>query len=166
MDRVAERAGVGRMTVYRRFGTRDELVEALSIREARRCLAELDADVDPSAPAADQIAEGLLASLRLVREHPLLRRLADVEPGAALAALRGDGAAVFELGRAFVAERVRASQRAGLIDSSQDPDHFAELLVRLGFSFLLLPQSSLPLDDPDRMRELLAGLLAPALPAR
>ncbi len=165
MDSVAERAGVGRMTVYRRFGGRDALVEALSVREARRCLAELDSTVDPGAPVADQIAQGLLTSLRLVREHPLLDRLARVEPAAALAALRSDEAAVFAMGRAFVAERVRVSQRAGMVDRSLDPTHVAEVLVRLGFSFLLLPDSALPLDDDERMRELAQKLIAPVLGA-
>lgn len=165
MDSVAERAGVGRMTVYRRFGGREALVEALAVREARRCLAELDSTVDPGAPVDDQIAQGLLTSLRLVREHPLLDRLARVEPAAALAALRSDQAEVFAMGRAFVAERVRASQRAGLVDRSLDPTHLAEVLVRLGFSFLLLPQSALPLDDDERMRELARKLIAPVLGA-
>jgi TetR/AcrR family transcriptional regulator, repressor for uid operon len=163
MDAVAERARVGRMTVYRRFGSREALIETLGVREARRCLAELDSTVDPGAPADDQIAQGLLASLRLVREHPLLQRLARHEPEAALSALTGDHAAVFEMGRAFVAERVRASQKAGIVDRSLDPEHVAEILVRLGFSFLLIPESALPLEDDERMREIARSLIAPIL---
>jgi AcrR family transcriptional regulator len=166
MDAVAERAGVGRMTVYRRFGGRDELIEALAVRESRRCLAELDTTVDPGAPVADQIAQGLLTSLRLIREHPLLDRLARHEPAAALAALTSDGAAVFAMGRAFVAERVRQSQKAGKVDASLDPEHVAELLVRLGFSFLLIPQSSLPLDDDEEMRRIAVAMVAPILGAK
>ena len=161
MDAVAERAGVGRMTVYRRFGSREALVEALGVREARRCLAELDSTVDPGAPAADQVAQGLLTSLRLVRDHPLLARMSRHEPEAALAALTGEDAAVFAMGRAFVAERVRASQKAGLVDRSLDPEYVAEILVRLGFSFLLIPQSALPLDDDERIRKLARTLVAP-----
>lgn len=159
MDDVAERAGVGRMTVYRRFGTRANLVEALAVREARACLAELDSTVDPGAPVADQIAQGFLTSLRLVREHPLLERMARLEPEAALAALTGDGAEVFAMGRAFVAERVRESQRAGQMSAEVDPEQAAEVLVRLGFSFLLIPQSAFPVSDDARMRELVRQLM-------
>jgi AcrR family transcriptional regulator len=36
IDDVAARAGVGRMTVYRRFGSREELVEGLTARECPR----------------------------------------------------------------------------------------------------------------------------------
>jgi AcrR family transcriptional regulator len=160
MDNVAERAGVGRMTVYRRFGGRQKLVEALTVRETRRCLAELDSTVDPGAPVADQVAQGLLTSLRLIREHPLLERFSRVEPDSALAALRGG---VFEMARAFTAERVRAAQKAGELDKRIDPEAIGEIHARLGFSFLLLPESALPLDDDERMRALVRQLLDPAL---
>ena len=163
MDDVADRAGVGRMTVYRRFGGRQALVEALAVREARRCLAELDATVDPGAPVSDQIAQGFLTSLRLVREHPLLDRLSRLEPQAALAALRADGGAVFAMSRGFVAGRLRDAQRTRLVDPELDPDHAAEVLIRLGFSFLLLRDTALPVDDDERAREVARRLIAPIL---
>ncbi|HEY6671955.1 MAG TPA: TetR/AcrR family transcriptional regulator [Solirubrobacterales bacterium] len=162
MDEVADRADVGRMTVYRRFGSREHLEEALAVREARRCLAELDSTVDPGAPAADQIAQGMLTSLRLIREHPLLNRMSRVEPAAALAALTSEGA-VFAMSRAFVAARIAESQREGKLDRGLDPEQAAEILVRIGFSFLLIPQSALPLDDDERMREVARELVAPIL---
>src|SRR5919198_5048128 len=115
MDDVAQRAGVGRMTVYRRFGDKARLVEALTVREGRRCLEELDAAIGPDAPIEEQVAAGFVPSLRLAREHPLLNRLARFEPEAALAALLADGSAVFAAARAFVAARLRASQEAGVI---------------------------------------------------
>jgi AcrR family transcriptional regulator len=165
MDDVAERAGVGRMTVYRRFGSRERLEEALAVREARRCIAELDSTIDPGAPVADQIAQGLLTSLRLIREHPLLDRMSRLEPAAALAALTSEGAAVFAMSRAFVAARIRVSQQAGIVDRGLDPEHAAELLVRLSFSFLLIRDSALPLEDDRRMREIAGSMVAPILGA-
>src|SRR5918992_3714381 len=55
MDDVARRAKVGRMTVYRRFGSKQALVDALSVRESRRCLAALDAAAPVDAPAEEQV---------------------------------------------------------------------------------------------------------------
>jgi TetR/AcrR family transcriptional regulator, repressor for uid operon len=163
MDEVADRAGVGRMTVYRRFGSREQLEEALAVRESRRCLAELDSTVDPGAPVPDQIAQGILTTLRLIREHPLLERMARLEPAAALAALRDEKTGVFAMSRAFMATRVAEGQKAGTVDRSLDPEQVGEMLVRVGFSFLLIPDSVLPLDDDERMREVARTLVAPIL---
>jgi TetR/AcrR family transcriptional regulator, repressor for uid operon len=163
MDDVARRAGVGRMTVYRRFGDRTRLVEALGVREGRRCLAELDAAARPDQPIADQVAEGFVTSVRLAREHPLLNRLARIEPESVLRALTADGGAMFALARAFLAERLRAAQKAGTLDRKVAVDEAAELLVRLSFSFALIEDSVLPLDDPDRARDVARRLIAPIL---
>jgi AcrR family transcriptional regulator len=162
MDEVARRAGVGRMTVYRRFGSRDALVEALAVRECRRCLEEMDAAAAPDAPVADQVAEGFVAALRIAREHPLLNRLARVEPESVLAALTADGGAVFAAARGFVAARLRASQEAGVLGPAA-VDEAAEVLVRLAFSFVLIQDSALPLDDDDAVRATARRVVAPIL---
>jgi len=163
MDDVASRAGVGRMTVYRRFGDKSRLVEALAIREGRRCLAELDAAAAPDQPIADQVAEGFVTSVRLSREHPLLNRLARIEPESVLRALTDDGAALFVLARTFLAARLRAAQKAGTLDRTVAVDEAAEILVRLSFSFSLVEESVLPLDDPEKAREVARRLMAPIL---
>jgi AcrR family transcriptional regulator len=164
MDDVAARAGVGRMTVYRRFGDRDRLIDLLAIRESRRCLAEIDATVDPGAPVDEQIAQGFLTSLRLIRDHPLLDRFARHEPEAALQALNQDGAAIFAISRAFVAARIADAKRRGMV-GEVDADHVAELLIRLGFSFLLIPATSLPVSDDRAIRALARETIAPMLTA-
>jgi AcrR family transcriptional regulator len=165
MDDVAERAGVGRMTVYRRFGDRDRLIDALTVRESRRCLAEIDATVDPGAPVDEQVAQGLMTSLRLIRDHPVLDRFARLEPGTALEALNQDGGAIFAISRAFVAARVRDAKRRGIV-GDVDPDHVAELLIRIGFSFLLMPATALPTDDDRAIRAFARERIAPILTTR
>lgn len=162
MDDVASRARVGRMTVYRRFGDKARLVDALTVRESRRCLEELNAAIGPDAPIEDQVAAGFVTSLRLAREHPLLDRLGRFEPEAALEALRADGGAVFAAARAFVAARLRASQEAGVVGAI-DVDAVAELLVRVAVSFVFLRDTVLPVDDDEQAGELARRLIAPML---
>ena len=162
MDAVARRARVGRMTVYRRFGDKQALVAALGAREGARCLAELDDAAPPDAPIAEQVAAGFATSLRLARQHPLLSRLARLEPESVLGALAGDGGALFGMARAYLAGRLRESQRAGVL-GDVDVEEAAELLVRLAFSFVLIPESVLPLDDEGRVRALAERMLAPIL---
>lgn len=162
MDDVARRAGVGRMTVYRRFGSRGALVEALTVRECRRCLEQMDAAAPADAPVPDQVAEGLVTALRIAREHPLLNRLARVEPESVLAALNADGGAVFAAARGFVAARLTAAQDAGVLKPVA-VDEAAEILVRLAFSFVLVQDSALPLDDDAALRRTARRLVAPIL---
>jgi AcrR family transcriptional regulator len=162
IDDVAQRARVGRMTVYRRFGDRQRLVEALAVRESRRCLAELDAAIRADASLEDQIADGFVASLRIAREHPLLNRLARFEPEAVLESLRSGDGEVFAAARAFAAARLIAAEREGA-RLPVDAEEAAELLVRVGISFVLIQDSVLPLDDEPRARDLARRLIAPVM---
>jgi TetR/AcrR family transcriptional regulator, repressor for uid operon len=166
MDDVARRAGVGRMTVYRRFSDRDGLVDALVVRETRRCLAALDGAADAGQPIADQVAAGFVTSLRLATEHPLLARLARVEPEVVLEFLNTGPDGVFGAAVAFLSHRLRESQDAGVLPRGLDVDVATELLVRLAFSFVLVPRSGLPLDDDDRLRAIARAHLAPLLDSK
>lgn len=165
MDQVARRAGLGRMTVYRRFGDRDGLVQAMTVRESRRCLAELDAAASVDQPMEEQIAEGFVVSLRLASTHPLLARLATVEGEVVLQTLNARRGGVFALATTFLAARLRSAQRGGVLASDVDVEAVAELLVRVMMSFVLMPSSVLPLDDEERLRDIARRHLVPLVVA-
>ncbi len=162
MDEVAQRAGVGRMTVYRRFGGKAALVDALAIREARRCLGAIAGAVDAAAPADEQLAALAAAALRLVRDHPLLARIARHEPQALLFELTRDDSGVFEIVRAFLLDRLTAARERGEI-ADVDLSLLAEFGVRLGASFVLMPRSALPLEDDEATLRAMRSLLSPLL---
>jgi len=162
VEDVAARARVGRVTVYRRFGSKQALMDALAARESMRLLAELDAATPQEGPIEDRIAAGFVTSLRLIREHPLLSRLARVEPDSVLAALTDSGGANFALARAFLAARLREAQQEGDVGAI-DVEQAAELLVRLCVSFVLIRDSVLPLEDPEQAAEVARRLIAPVV---
>ena len=160
LDDVARRAGVGRVTIYRRFGDRDGLVDALSIREARRCIALLDESTTPEQPVDVQVAEGFVAGLRMLREHPLLSRLVEHEPQALLDALTNRRAPLFGLARAYVTSRLeRAPDAPG--GGTFDLEQVAEVFLRVTSSFALMPATALPLGDDDAAREVARRFLVP-----
>ncbi|MCU1355456.1 MAG: transcriptional regulator, TetR family, partial [Acidimicrobiales bacterium] len=72
VEDIARRAGVARITIYRRFPGKDELVRAVVLREGRRVFAEVDAVVAGFDDIEDQMVEGFAAILRIIRSHPLL----------------------------------------------------------------------------------------------
>ena len=160
MDDVAERAHVGRMTVYRRFGAKERLIEALTVRESRRCLAELDAAAPPDAPLEDQVAAGFATGLRIAREHPLLNRLARLEPETVVQAFARDGGSLFTVACGFVAARLEAAQDSGVLGELA-VEEVAELLVRLCLSFVLIDESALPIQDEAAARATAERLLVP-----
>jgi AcrR family transcriptional regulator len=147
MDDVARRARVGRMTVYRRFGSKDALVDALTVREARRCLSRIAAAIDPVKPIAERLTDLFVVVLTVIREHPLLERLARLEPEALLHELTRNDSAAFALVREFLIGLVSADELP-----NTEPALLAELAVRLGASFVLMPSSLLPLDDERALR--------------
>jgi AcrR family transcriptional regulator len=160
MDDVARKARVGRMTVYRRFGSRENLIDALAVREARRCLAAIATAPDPLDPIEDRLADLFVATLTVIREHPLLARLARVEPEAIVAELTRDDSAVFRLVREFLIATIRQGQAEQEVLAELDPVLVAELGVRLGASFVLIPDSALPLGDERATRRIARGLIA------
>ncbi len=163
VDDVAARAGVGRMTVYRRFGSRQRLIDALAVRECRSCLQHIGSALDADAPVGERATELFLATLRVIRRHPLLARLARFEPEALLRELNRDGSAVFRLVRDFLVAEIRQAQRGGEL-LAPDPEALAEIAVRLGASFVLMPDSVIAIDDERRARQTISSLLAPMLP--
>lgn len=162
MDAVSARAGVGRMTVYRRFGDRASLIEALTVRETRRSLAEIAAtQADPSIGATEAIAAGFAAAIRIAREHPLFSRIPPLD---VIGGLNAPHDATASLLRGFLAARIREGQERGEM-RDVDPDEAAELLLRIGVSFLLIPRSVIPLGDERAARRAARELIAPIVAA-
>lgn len=84
MDAVATEAGVGKGTIFRRFGDREGLAEAL-IDEPMRVLQERtlrgDPPLGPGAPAAQRLEAFAAALARFIAEHIDVVTVAAAAPG-------------------------------------------------------------------------------------
>lgn len=72
MNDIARAAGCSRATLYRYFENRDVLYTAYVHREAHRVFGELAEPLSGTAEPGVQLVEGIIASLRQVRESPAL----------------------------------------------------------------------------------------------
>lgn len=164
VDDVAKRAGVSRVTVYRRIGNKDGLVSACLLREYRRFLVEVDDAVAALPTTEDRLVEGFAAVLRHIRKHPLIGGLLRLEPETMLPFLTLESGPALLAIRDYLADRLREARRAEGRPVS-DPTPVAELMVRITVSFLLNPVSCFELDDETQVREFARRYLVPLLGA-
>lgn len=77
---VARRAGVSRMTLYRRWPDVRSLVGDLMTREWIDVATGAMPERRPGVTTRALIVDGLVAGVRAFREHPLFRKIVDVDP--------------------------------------------------------------------------------------
>lgn len=138
-EEVVRRSGLGRMTVYRRFARRDDLVDALVLRECRRFLAAVAEGLAAGEDPERRVAGAFVAAMRFTRAHPLTRRAAEAEPGSPLDTVAADGGRVLAMGRDFIAAEIRGA--------GADParaHQVADVVARLFVTYVGVPPT-----DPD-----------------
>jgi AcrR family transcriptional regulator len=161
MDDVAERAGLGRATVYRRFDNREELVNAAIARDAHRFFGAIAEAVSRVDAIEAKVVEGFLVGLRVVRSS-LLPALFETDRAAALAILTSTP--VLALGREELVQRYQALEGVTLRDRDRaQVELIAETMVRLALSFLVMPDSCVDLSDDTAARAALSRIIKPLL---
>jgi TetR/AcrR family transcriptional regulator, repressor for uid operon len=163
MEDVARRAGVSRITVYRRFATKDALVEHVVRREFRRYFDQFLIDIEQARTAADRVVLGFVSALRAIRHNPLIGGLMAVEPDVLIPTMVGDGGRTLAAVQRFVAGQLRREQHAGNVSPEVDVELVAELMARVCSSFLLTPSQVVNLDDDEQVRAVARKFLVPML---
>ena len=133
VDSVAQRAGLARMTVYRRFAGKDALIQAVVVREMRRFLASLARSLAGASTVAEALESGFAAGLLGWYEHPLGQRVTEREPDAVLPYFTREAGPTLAVVTAFIRVQVAHASDVDRID----PDALAaacEVTTRLAQS--------------------------------
>ncbi|VFA96510.1 TetR/AcrR family transcriptional regulator [Nocardia cyriacigeorgica] len=165
MGEIARRAGISPATLYRRFESKNDLVEAVSVREAQRFVADIDARVRTVAGTENQLVEIFVAFIAAIAGNELLRRLLRTEPELILPRLTTDAGPVLAVGRTYLAAKLRELRDAEAA-ADFDADLVAEIMARLAQSLALTPDGLIPLDDEDAAREFSRRTLLPMVGVR
>lgn len=161
MRDVATEAGLSRGSLYRYFGDRDTLVEAVLERTADRFVARAASRIDREPTMADEIGEAIAyvasSTRRLGRGqgsghgHGNLRHTVAHLPAERetplTAVLVGHPAWVADRWMAFWRDRFGDAVERGEVRSDLDVDHAAEHVARLLLSFALVPEVVADVDD-------------------
>lgn len=162
MDDVAGKAGIGRATIYRRFGDKDQLVQAVILRECQQQLALIEQRLKGVESAVDALLEAFVLSVTGAHRHPLLIRLLSSEPDTILPYLTTELPEVTTFSRLYLAAQISKSQKAGLI-AGKPAEQMAELLLRLVQSLVLSPTGVIDPADEDSVRGFANLFLRPLL---
>jgi TetR/AcrR family transcriptional regulator, repressor for uid operon len=161
MAAIAEEAGVGRATAFRRFGSKQEILDRALMRELRMLALALQESSANAETAAAALTECFVMSMRAMRHRPLLRRLAQVEPEKLIEFTRLRRPPVLELWRRMHTSIVDTFDAAD-VDRAQCAA-LADVLIHLTLGYSVVPESSIDLKDDDQLRLMAASVIAPML---
>jgi AcrR family transcriptional regulator len=113
VSEVARRAGVSRMTVYRRFPEAAELLRALMAREFGGVLTAAIADTAHIEGDLERLVAELSRGVERLITHPVFLRILEVDAEAILPYMTQQRGRFQELAVARLAELIEAGQRAG-----------------------------------------------------
>ena len=155
---IAAELGLGRTTIYRWFGSREELIGQVLFLAAEPLLREA------RATARGRGGRVLLDTFdrfnRSLADAPALRRFVDAERDAALRIITSGGGALQPRIVAAIQEIIDDEVRTGGYDPPVDTSTLAYAIVRLAEAFLFNDAAAGMRGDVDRLREVEAALLA------
>jgi len=162
LDDVARRAGVSRMTIYRRFANRDDLVTAVIDRENAALFIGIANELKDAGPQSNYYVEAFTSAIMQLRGHRVLDRMITDEPALTLQlAHRHYPAAVERIADAL---RVIFPADVAARIGRQAVEELADTILRYALMAVLLP-SRQPLHTVDDVRAFATTHFLPSLPA-
>lgn len=165
---VARRAGVSRMTLYRRWPDVRALVGDVMTREWVAVALGATPEPDIGRPTREQLVDGLVAGVLAFRDHPLLRKILDVDPELLLPYLFDRRGASQDALLEFIRDGLRAGHQDGSV-RRVDVVRQSRSLLLVVQSFALSLQTMTDASDPeladaafhDELRHILERTLTP-----
>ena len=155
---IAAELGLGRTTIYRWYGSREDLIGQVLFAAAEPVLREA------RAAARGRGARLLLDTFdrfnRSLADSPALRRFVETERDAAIRIITSGAGTLQPRIVASIQEVIDAEVRSGAYDPPVDTSTLAYAIVRLAEAFLFNDAAAGMRGDVERLREVEAALLS------
>lgn len=151
IEDIAREAGVDRVTVYRRIGSRDDVVQAAANREVAAVLGEVSEIAARHDDIDDLVVDIFVTVMTRWRTHPLVNRMLALEPERVIAKLTIEGAETVAMSITATTAVLEDAVRRGLLPQSPDLMTRAELLCRVILSLLVTPHGYIALQTESEL---------------
>lgn len=158
---VAEAAGVSRGTVHNILGTRDDAIAAALEHLSAAFIESMAAEVHQQDSLAAQVAAA--AVLISAHRRESASRPRGLNQGVLVLLLEHGGEELMRHSVELWTPLVRAAQRRGEVGAHVDADRAGEWIVRMLFSFELLPPIRVNLDNPRAVRRFVSDHIVAGL---
>lgn len=158
---IARRAGVTRVTVHRKYATKNDLIAAVLAREGRRAMAEIDQALNAIPAIADKIAY-VFAYCVCYPRHGELGVLLINDPQPVLPALTVHGEPLIAIVRTLLTHLLRHAQTSGEL-TDFDPEPAADVLAHLTFSYAMAAKTLIPMKDHTQATDFARAHITPLI---
>jgi AcrR family transcriptional regulator len=161
IEDIARRAGIDRVTVYRRIGSKDDLIQAVLAREALRLVNRINTATAPLATLDERIATAFATAIVHLRENALFNRMLALDGDTMLPRVTTQASPLLVIGINAAAQLLKEAQDDGLLPPIDDPKGVSEILVRLVQSFVLTPDGAVKLGTYGALEDFARSHLTP-----
>lgn len=148
IDDIAKKAGVAKGSIYSVAKSKAELYYEVLLRAMRDWNAAIARELDPAAPADEQLMQSALRAILIVDDHPLVKGFLIAEPEVVLPHIESRMEDLQAVGRGYIIEILRTGVRQGIFREELDLDIAAGLLLEIHAAGMLFHMRKGP-PDPD-----------------
>ena len=166
MEDVARQCGVGKATLYRRFPTKDAVVDAVVLSEVQRYL---DGNAEARSRGGTfeaRLINGVVFTVDFLRNNALLNKLMSTEPETLLRSLTVDAGAIIDWASESSAALLGAELFPETTPTAAEQRNLrtaGELQTRLVLSFMLTPHTTIDLSTPAAVRGYVLDFILPLI---
>lgn len=143
IEDIARRAGVDRVTVYRRVGSKNDVSSAVVARDAYRLFERVGADIAAERSLEDRVVAAFLGLMHGLRDHALFSRLVRLEPDQTLPKVTSEASGMLATGIHWAVDTL-LPPRAG-VRARADMTARVEIIARFVHSCVLTRQAAVDL---------------------